>query len=132
MDSSLIGKKKTDLTIKLNYKTSKLKTTVKLIEEGGEVQINEEFLVPAQIPMLGGRLVFKVYDDDLSGDELIGAICFNIKDFIPDADGNPGKFNGLYDWKNVFGAPLSVSGKISEKMNENPEIASFWKGRILV
>lgn len=94
--------------------------------------MNEEFLVPAQIPMLGGRLVFKVYDDDLSGDELIGAICFNIKDIIPDADGNPGRFNGLYDWKNIFGAPTGVSGNITGKMNENPEIASFWKGRILV
>jgi hypothetical protein len=94
--------------------------------------VNEEFLVPAQIPMLGGRLVFKVYDDDITGDELIGSIYFNIKDIIPDADGNPGKLNGIYDWKNVFGAPLGVSGNITGKMNENPEIASFWKGRILV
>jgi len=36
MDSSLLGKAKTDLVIKLNYKTSKLKTTEKLIEEGSE------------------------------------------------------------------------------------------------
>lgn len=50
---------------------------------------------------------------------------------LPDADGNPGKFNGMFDWKNIYGAPKGVSGKITDKMNLNPEIASFWKGRIL-
>ncbi len=65
-------------------------------------------------------------------DELIGTILVNIKDIIPDADGHPGKFNGIYDWKNVYGAPLGCSGKVTDKMNQNPEIASFWKGRILV
>ena len=89
-------------------------------------------MIPAQIPMLGGRLVFKVYDDDTLGDELIGAIYFNIKDYIPDADGNPGRFNGTYDWKNIYGAPTGVSGDTTKKMNENPEIASLWKGRILM
>jgi hypothetical protein len=89
-------------------------------------------LVPAQIPIVGGRLVFKVYDEDTISDELIGAIYFNMKDIVPDADGNPGKMNGKYDWKNVYGAPTGISGKITDKMNENPEIASFWKGRILI
>lgn len=38
----------------------------------------------------------------------------------------------MYDWKNVYGSPLDVSGKVTKRMNENPEIASLWKGRILM
>ena len=132
MDAAVMGKGKTDLVIKMQYKTSKLKTPIVLIPEDGECRIDHEFLVPAQVPLLGGRLVFKVYDDDLTGDELIGSIHFNVKDYIPDADGNPGRMNGKFDWKNIYGAPLDCHGNITDKMNENPEIASFWKGRVLM
>lgn len=76
--------------------------------------------------------MFKLYDYDLTSDELIGAMNFDMKDILPDAKGNKGKMDGVYDWKNVKGAPLGVSGKISDAMNQNPEIASLWKGRILV
>lgn len=89
-------------------------------------------MVPAQIPIVGGRLVFKIYDEDAINDELIGAIHFELKDIVDDANGVKGKFNGMYDWKNIYGAPLKCSGKNTNKMNLNPEIASFWKGRILV
>lgn len=132
LDSSTFGKAKTDAYIKLEYKTSKLKSKVMVIEEGGECCWNQEFLVPAQVPLVGGRIIFKILDEDLVTDELIGAIHYEMKDIIPDANGVDGKFNGKFDWKNIYGAPLKVSGKISDKMNSNPEIASFWKGRILV
>jgi len=88
--------------------------------------------VPAQVPIIGGRITFKVYDEDTVSDELIGSIHIELKDIVDDANGNKGKFNGMYDWKNIYGAPLSCSGKNTDKMNLNPEIASFWKGRILV
>lgn len=35
-------------------------------------------------------------------------------------------------WKNIYGAPVDVSGSTATQMNENPEIASLWKGRILM
>jgi hypothetical protein len=105
---------------------------VLIIEEGGECHWNQEFLVPAQVPLIGGRIIFRIYDDDTTGDELIGSIHIELKDIVPDADGNPGRFQGIYDWKNIYGAPLNVSGNMTNKMNNNPEIASFWKGRILV
>ena len=117
LDSSTFGKNKTDAYIKLEYKTSKLKSKVMKIEEGGECQWNQEFLVPAQVPLVGGRIIFKILDEDLVSDELIGAIHFEAKDIIPDANGVEGKFNGTYDWKNIYGAPMKVSGKISDKMN---------------
>jgi hypothetical protein len=40
--------------------------------------------------------------------------------------------NGQYFWKNIYGAPLDVSGKTADWMNEDPNVASLWKGRILM
>ena len=74
---------------------------------------------------MGGRLVFKVFDEDLTLDEIVGSIVFQSKNII-------GAKNGIYLWKNVYGAPMDVSGANATQMNENPEIASLWKGRILI
>ena len=36
-------------------------------------------------------------------------------------------------WKNVYGGPIGLAPSQNKKlMNENPEIASLWKGRILM
>ena len=35
-------------------------------------------------------------------------------------------------WKNIYGAPVDVMGTTAKQMNENPEVASLWKGRILI
>lgn len=40
--------------------------------------------------------------------------------------------NGRIFWKNVYGAPLDKSNNAAENMNENPELGSLWKGRILM
>ena len=40
--------------------------------------------------------------------------------------------NGRFFWKNVYGAPLDISNKAAEMMNENPEMGSLWKGRMLM
>jgi len=40
--------------------------------------------------------------------------------------------NGRFFWKNVYGAPLDKSNKAADMMNENPEMGSLWKGRILM
>ena len=42
------------------------------------------------------------------------------------------EYNGKVMWRNVYGAPLDVSGENTDKMNANPEIASTWKGRVLI
>lgn len=76
--------------------------------------------------------MFKIYDEDTVSDELVGSIHLELKDIVPDANGNKGKMCDMYDWKNIYGAPLSCSGSVTDKMNNNPEIASLWKGRILV
>jgi hypothetical protein len=39
---------------------------------------------------------------------------------------------GFTMWMNLLGAPLNRKGEFSDLMNENPEYASTWKGRILM
>lgn len=40
--------------------------------------------------------------------------------------------NGRFIWKNVYGAPKDKDNKAAKNMNENPELGSLWKGRILM
>jgi len=62
---------------------------------------------------MGGRLSFKVWDEDTISDDVVGAFELNSKDII-------GNKNGLFFWKNIYGAPLGYSGKNVDRMNENP------------
>jgi hypothetical protein len=82
--------------------------------------------LPVQWPIASSRLIFKVYDYDSAGsDEMVGSMIFNIKDICS----IPG---GEYNWINIYGSPLGRSGANCNKMNNNPEFASTWKGRVLV
>lgn len=64
--------------------------------------------------------------DDVS-DEVIGSLLFDMQDIVDN------KFNGKFFWKNVYGSPLNQSNsQYKRDMNENPELASNWKGRILM
>ena len=74
---------------------------------------------------MSSRVVMKVMDQDLVKDEVVGSMVFNLKDCI-------GSLNGKFFWKNIYGAPLDKSGANTEMMNSNPEVASTWKGRILM
>jgi len=38
----------------------------------------------------------------------------------------------MHKWINLYGAPRGYSGSTCNKMNEDPKIASEWKGRIFV
>jgi len=74
---------------------------------------------------MSGRLVMKLFDEDKLKDEIVGSIIFNLKECIE-------KRNGSFFWKNVYGSPLDRSGENTDKMNNNPDLASTWKGRILM
>jgi len=104
----------------------------------------------------------KVFDEDTVSDEVVGSIVIDAKDFVmdeicnvPDKKGKVIKQidfedeelkkqmgedyetacdvkNGRFFWKNVYGAPLDESGKAADMMNENPEMGSLWKGRLLM
>lgn len=127
MDTAVrfVNKAKIDAYVQLVYKTRKLKSRIEVSEEGAMIHWNEEFLIPAQVPVMGGRLLFSVWDDDMSGDEIVGSFTLEAKDIIE------GK-KAMFFWKNLYGAPLNGSGVHAKNMNENPDAASFWKGRILM
>jgi hypothetical protein len=74
---------------------------------------------------MSGRLVMKLFDEDKIKDEIVGSIIFNLKECID-------KKNGQFFWKNIYGSPLDKSGENTDMMNNNPDIASTWKGRILM
>ena len=82
MDIKLIGKPKIDAYVKIEHKGNKMKTKVLIQEKEGSIAWNQEFLIPLQVPLMGGRLVFKVMDEDTVMDEVVGSIVLNAKDFI--------------------------------------------------
>ena len=75
---------------------------------------------------MSGRVVMKLFDKDPITDEIIGSILFNLKDCMKEEN------NGKFFWRNVYGAPLDRHGPTTDLMNANPEVASAWKGRLLV
>lgn len=82
--------------------------------------------LPVQWPVASNRLVFKLYDYDSAGsDELVGSMIFSIKDIVMVG-------SSTFRWLNLYGAPVGYSGANTDKMNNNPEFASTWKGRLLV
>jgi hypothetical protein len=83
-------------------------------------------LLPVQWPVASDRLVFGLYDYDKTGaNDLVGSMKFSIKEIL--ACNGP-----TFNWINLYGAPNDYSGANADKMNNHPEYASAWKGRILV
>ena len=39
---------------------------------------------------------------------------------------------GFFIWRNMNGAPQECDNAAADAMNNNPEIASDWKGRVLL
>lgn len=67
--------------------------------------------------------------DDIGSDEIGGTLQLKTKEIIEDTHKN----NGHFVWHNIYGAPLNCSsGKAKEMMNNDPDFASEWKGRVLL
>ena len=77
--------------------------------------------------MASDRLILKVFDEDKITDEIVGSMYFSLKRIV-----NESGPEGVMVWKNLYGSPLGCSGDNTNRMNDNPEIASTWKGRILM
>jgi hypothetical protein len=79
------------------------------------------------MPLITSRTTIKLMDKDDLYDETVGSVLFDMKNVIE------GAYEGLYFWKNIYGSPMNQSKSDSKvAMNENPEIASNWKGRVLM
>ena len=85
----------------------------------------EDVLIPVTLPAVATQLVMTVWDEDkASGDDIIGTLRLHWKDIKENKYGD-------YCWFNIYGAPLKVQGDYTDNMNEEPRIASNWRGRIL-
>lgn len=123
-----VTKPKTDAFMQAMYKNKKLKTEVMTFTEGGPyVDWNQEFLMPAQIPIITPRYVLKLMDDNLTGADTVGSILFSLKDIIEQ------KITNKFTWVNIYGSQLHLSGSTHKtEQNENPELATNWKGRVML
>eukprot|EP00351_Strombidinopsis_sp_SopsisLIS2011_P002218 CAMPEP_0116888210 /NCGR_PEP_ID=MMETSP0463-20121206/23076_1 /TAXON_ID=181622 /ORGANISM="Strombidinopsis sp, Strain SopsisLIS2011" /LENGTH=76 /DNA_ID=CAMNT_0004552435 /DNA_START=624 /DNA_END=854 /DNA_ORIENTATION=- len=66
------------------------------------VDWNEKFRIPIQIPVMAGKLVFEVWDEDKVNDEIAGSLSWDLKNLIK-------RDPGVYFWKNLYGAPVDNS-----------------------
>jgi hypothetical protein len=74
---------------------------------------------------MASTVLLKLWDYDKLGDDVVGSFKFDIKNII-------GRKNGKFFWKNIYGAPADYSNAAADLMNEKPDRASAWKGRILM
>ena len=114
-----------DAYIRCDFLRQKIKTKW-VTQKSGELEWNQEIWIPAQMPMASDRITMKLYDYDKVSDEIVGSMVFRMKNYIERGQ------SGNFFWENIYGSPLGVMGDVTDRMNLNPEIASFWKGRILM
>jgi len=87
---------------------------------------NEDLLVPAILPVVSGRVKVAIWDHDLgSKDDFVGELFFEFEEIMK------GKLEKLF-WANIYGSPPGALGDWAIKMSSEPELATFWRGRVLL
>lgn len=86
----------------------------------------EELLMPSLVPSVSNvlKLTFMDYDS-VNKDDYIGSID------LPLLEIREGKFKDFF-WKNIYGAPPLADSPAATLMNKVPELASHWRGRVLM
>ena len=114
--------------IKVKHLGKELKTKV-VTQSNEQVFWGQELWIPVQTPLVSSRLVMNVFDSDVTTDEIVGSMSFQIHEIIKLSK----KIKSFpYVWKNIYGSHLGVSGKYTDSMNMIPETASWFKGRVLM
>ena len=90
--------------------------------------IEQEFWLPIQWPLASDRLLLQLFDEDTTTDEIVGSMYFSLKKLVAEGSVPGGKFF----WHNMYGAHNGYSGSVTDLMNDQPEMGSSWKGRILM
>lgn len=106
----------------------KLMKTVAATAKNDIAAIEQEFWLPIQWPLASDRLLLQLHDEDKLTSEIVGSMYFSLKKLISEGD-VPG---GKYFWQNLYGAPIGYSGTVCDMMNDQPELGSQWKGRIMM
>ena len=66
-------------------------------------------------------------DEDSLTSQIVGSMFFSLKKLVKMGEGE-----GRFYWQNLYGAPLDSTGHIANAMDNNPELGSAWKGKILM
>ena len=72
--------------------------------------------------------MLEAYDSNLTGDVKVGSLLFSAKQLISEGE----KEGGFFIWRNMNGAPIENNNEHADKMNESPDLASDWKGFVLL
>ena len=79
--------------------------------------------------MASDKVTLKVYDKDNVKDEIVCSMNFHLKEIV----NHPNPEEGELRWVNLYGAPTGGwGGPVTAQMNQDPNSASNWKGRILM
>lgn len=79
MGLGFLKKPKTDAYFMTEYKHRRVKSNVIVTnEDTPHVEWNQEFWIPAQIPIISKRMTIQVMDKDDMQDEVIGSLLFDI------------------------------------------------------
>ena len=72
-------------------------------------------------------------DEDEVYDEVVGSIEIDVEELIDFSKNDPKGRSSHYCWKNIYGSPMGCDDtEVKKQMNLNPDMASNWKGRILM
>ena len=105
-------------------------------------------MLPLELPLSNDELKFEVYDYDLTGDDLVCAMKFSIKELLKsdssrnpkDKDGNP-EITYNMRWVNLYGCNKEWCGGMTQLTNDKAQMAiqnndmeeaGAFMGRILV
>lgn len=117
-----------DAYIMTKFQGKKLKTKA-VTAKNDVAAIEQEYWLPIQWPLASDRLLLQVFDEDNVADEIVGSMFFSLKKLVKEGEENQG---GKFFWHNLYGSPHGYSGSICSAMDENPELGSSWKGKILM
>ena len=116
--------------VRMTYGGSRPIKTEVVDQEKGICPIMQEFLVPVQTPVIQDRMLLEIFDYNTISDTQIGSLVLSIKKLV--AKLAEAQTTTMYMWENIYGAPPDTDGDVADKMNDNPEIASHWRGRMLL
>lgn len=116
--------KKCDAFITVQYGGKSLASSVVKLKDNIVVW-NENIMLPFVFPTTSEKIIIKVLDEDIGSNDIIGTIEINIHDVMNGIFASPHYFS-------IYGGPTTTSGKFTDLMNENAEIGSIWKGRVMM
>lgn len=86
----------------------------------------EELFLPCLVPCVSNSLRLNFMDYDTVGaDDFIGSVDLDLEKI------KKGKYKDFF-WSNIYGAPPLADSEAADLMNKIPELASHWRGRVLL